>query len=64
MPLSMCLVDLEKAFDTVNQAWLIEVLLDYGVGPDMLEIIRRLYINITGQVAGDSEFFCSTMGVC
>ena len=64
MPLSMCLVDLEKAFDTVKQARLIKVLQDYRVGPNMLETIRRLYINTRGQVAGDSEFFCSAMGVC
>ena len=64
MPLSMCLVDLEKAFDTVNQAQLLKVLQDYGVGPDMLEVIHCLYINTRGQVAGDNKFFCSTMGVC
>ena len=39
MLLSMYLVNLEKVFDTVNQAWLLEVLQEYGVGPDMLEII-------------------------
>ena len=59
----MCLVDLEKAFDTVNWARLLEVLQDYEVNPDMLEVIRCLYINTRGYIAGDNEFFCSTMGV-
>ena len=48
MPLSMCLVDLEKAFDIVNRAQLLKVLQGYGVGPDMLEAIRYLYINTRG----------------
>ena len=63
IPLSMCLVDLEKVFDTVNQLWLLEVLQGYGVGPDMLEAICRLYINTQGQVTGCNEFSCSTMGL-
>ena len=63
IPLSICLVDLEKAFDTVYWARLLEVLQDYGVNPDMLEVICCLYINTRGCVTGDNEFFCSTMGV-
>ena len=39
IPLSMYLVDLEKAFNTVNLAQLPEVLQGYGVGPDMIEAI-------------------------
>ena len=64
MPLSMCLVDLEKAFNTVNWTRLLEVFQDYGVSPDMLEVIHHVYINTRGYIAGDNEFFCSTMGVC
>ena len=59
----MCLVDLEKAFNTVNRAQLLEVLQGYRIGPDMLEAICYLYINTRGQVAGEIELFCSTMGV-
>ena len=61
--LSMCLVDLEKAFNTVNRAQLLKVLQGNGVGPDMLEAIHRLYMNTRGQVTGDNEFFCLIMGV-
>ena len=63
IPLSVYLVDLENAFNTVNWVRLLEVLQDYGVNPDMLEVIRHLYINTRGYIAGDNEFFCSTMGV-
>ena len=35
----------------------------YGVNADMVESIRRLLANTRGLVAGDSEFFPTTMGV-
>ena len=63
MPLSICLVDLEMAFDTVNRAWLLEVLQEYGLSSDMLEVIHSLNVNTRGYVAGANKFFCSTMGV-
>ena len=43
--LSLCLVDLEKAFDTISSPRFMQVLQSYGVTDDMVEIIRRLYIN-------------------
>ena len=46
--LSLCLVDLEKAFDTISRPRLMQVLQSYGVTDDMAEIIRRLYINNKG----------------
>ena len=56
IPLSMCLVDLEKAFDTVNRAQLLEVLQGYRVGPDMLEAICRLYMLANWHASlGDNE---------
>ena len=63
MPLSIYLVDLEKAFDMVNWAWRLEVLQEYGVSSDILEVIHHLYINTRGYVAGDNELFCTTIGV-
>ena len=63
MLLSMCLVDLEKVFDTMNRSRLIEVLQEYAVSPDMLDAIRCPYINTRDQVAVDNKLFCSTMGV-
>ena len=46
--LSICLVDLEKAFDTISRPRLMQVLQSYGVTDDMAEIIWRLYINNKG----------------
>ena len=52
LPLVLCLVDLEKAFDTIPQNRLLHVLdTKYGVGMDMLETIRHILINTRGQVA-------------
>ena len=46
--LSLCLVDLEKAFDTISRSRLMQHLQSYGVSDDMVEIIHKLYINNKG----------------
>ena len=51
LPLVLCLVDLEKAFDTIPRDRLLHILdTEYGVGADMLETIRHILINTRGQV--------------
>ena len=57
--LVLCLVDLEKAFDTIPCNRLSHILdTEYGVGTDMLETIRHILINILGQVPdGLKEIF-------
>ena len=50
----LCLVDLDKAFDTVPRDQLINVLHEKGLDAHMIEAIRHLYINTIGQVAGDT----------
>ena len=51
LPLVLCLVDLEKAFDTIPRDKLLHILdTKYGVGVDMLETIRCILINTWGQV--------------
>lgn len=63
-PLCLCFVDLEKAFDTVPRKHLMHILLEhYGVSKDMVETIRRMYVDTKGQAAGASTFFDTTMGV-
>ena len=63
-PLALCFVDMEKAFDTVPRQRLMQVLLNhYGVNSTMVETIKRMYTNTTGQVAGGTELFSTTMGV-
>ena len=50
----MCFVDLEKVFDTVPRSRMLEVLLEYGIDKHLVEVIRRLYTNMLGQVVGDN----------
>ena len=48
-PLALCLVDLEKAFDTVPCQHLLDVLSNtYGVDACMLETIRRVLVDTWG----------------
>ena len=54
---------MEKAFDTIPRLSVLEVLLEYGIGKHLVEVIRRLYINMLGQVAGDNKYFKSTIGI-
>ena len=63
-PLALCLVDLEKAFDTVPHQHLLDVLLNtYGVNACMLETIRRVLVDSWGQVPGGKQPFRTTTGV-
>ena len=49
--LVQCLVDLEKALDTIPRDMLLHLLdTEYGEGVDMLETIRCILINTRGQV--------------
>ena len=58
MPLALCLVDLEKAFDTVPHQHLLEVLSNsYGVNAAMLETIRQVLVDTWGQVPGGKQPF-------
>ena len=51
LPPVLCLVDLEKVFDTVLCDRLLHLLdAEYEVGVDMLETIRRILINTRGKV--------------
>ena len=60
----MCLVDLEKAFDTVPHQRLLHVLAsDYGIDASMLETIRRVLVDTRSQVPGGKQSFQTTMGV-
>ena len=62
--LAIALIDMEKAFDTVPRARLMEVLQQqYHIDPNMVEVIRRMYIDTQGQVAGGTARFTTTMGV-
>ena len=63
-PLALCLLDLEKAFDTVPYHRLLEVLSNtYGVNAAMLETIRWVLVDTWGQVPGGKQPFQTTMGI-
>ena len=62
--LALCLVDLEKAFDTVPHQRLLDILSNtHGVDACMLETIRRVLVDTWGQVPGGKQPFRTTTGV-
>ena len=59
-PVLMCLVDLMKAYDTVDRSALVAVLKSYGVPHQLVDIIQALYSGTWCQVRtadGTSEAF-------
>ena len=63
-PLALCLVDLEKALDTVPHQLLLDMLSNtYRVDACMLETIRWVLVDTWGQVPGRKQPFQTTMGV-
>ena len=48
-PLAICYVDLEKAFDSVPRQALFHVLAQhYGLSHDIVEVVRRMYVDTCG----------------
>ena len=43
VPLHMCFVDLQKAYDTVDRTLLWQVLTHIGVPPQMIAVIRQFH---------------------
>ena len=63
-PLALCLVDLEKVFDTVPCQRLLEVLsTNYGVNAAMLGTICWVLVDTWGQVPGGNQPFQMTIGM-
>ena len=68
-PLFMCVIDLTKAYDSVDRTFLWTVLARFGISPRMLAVIRQFHDGMRACVRlDDSE--CSDMfdveqgGVC
>ena len=55
--LFMCLIDLQKVYDTVDRTLLWQVLTRIGVSPQMLAVIRQFHDGIRACVRPDD-------GVC
>ena len=49
------IIDLTKAFDTVNREAMWDVLARYGCPPKFIQIIRLFHIDMTGQALSNSE---------
>ena len=49
------IIDLTKAFDTVNREALWDVLARYGCPPKFIQIIRLFHVDMTGQVLSNGE---------
>ena len=67
MPLYMCFVDLQKAYDSVDRELLWKVLARAGVPSVMIDVIRQIYDGMRARVRMDdgelSEWFEATQGI-
>ena len=53
VPLFLCFIDLQKAYDSVDRALLWRVLARFGVPPQMIEVIRQFYDGMRACVRND-----------
>jgi hypothetical protein len=67
IPLYMCFIDLQKAYDSVDRELLWEVLTRFGVPANMLAVIRQFHDGMRARVRMDdgehSEWFDVTQGL-
>ena len=67
IPLCMCFVDLQKAYDSVDRDLLWEVLRRFGVPDPMLAVVRQFHDGMRARVRTDdgelSEWFDVTQGL-
>ena len=67
IPLYMCFIDLQKAYDSVDRELLWVVLARFGVPEKMLTVIRQFHEGMRARVRTDdvehSEWFDATQGL-
>jgi hypothetical protein len=66
IPGQLCLVDFEKAFDTVDHSFLFKTLATFGFGENLVSFVKTLYTDISSCVRNNgysSEFFRLHNGV-
>ena len=61
VPLFLCFIDLQKAYDSVDRTLLWQVLARFGTPPQMIEVIRQFHDGMRACVRSDdgrcSEWF-------
>ena len=67
VPLSLCLIDLQKAYDSVDRTLLWQVLARFGVPPQLIRVIRQFHDGMRACVRNDdgvcSEWFEVAQGL-
>ena len=67
VPLFLCFIDLQKAYDSVDRTLLWQVLARFGVPPQMIEVIRQFHDGMGACVRNDdgrcSEWFEVAQGL-
>ena len=67
VPLFLCLIDLQKAYDSVDRTLLWQVLARFGTPPQMIEVIRQFHDGMRACVRSDdgrcSEWFEVAQGL-
>ena len=53
VPLFLCFIDLQKAYDSGDRTLLWQVLAVYGVPPQMTEVIRQFHDGMRASVRND-----------
>ena len=68
VPLFLCFINLQKAYDSVDRTLLWQVLARFGVPPQMIEVIRHFHGEMKACVRNDdgrcSEWFEVAQGLC
>ena len=67
VPLFLCFIDLQKAYDSVDRTLLWQVLARFGTPPQMIEVIRQFHDGMRACVRSDdgrcSEWFKVAQGL-
>ena len=67
VPLFLCFIDLQKAYDSVDRTLLWQVLARFGTPPQMIEVIRQFHDGMRACVRSDdgrcSEWFDAAQGL-
>ena len=66
LPAVLTFIDFKKAFDSIHRGKMMQILRAYGIPPNLLRAIERMYTNTKAKVTtpdGETELFDITAGV-